>query len=178
MSYSTLYSVPESGQIENYKEYRNGWGTAPVIWDHIIDKYKLKGEHEYSLMPSVMKKLFDMINETHEKILPWERVCLALTCDRMILKRENFFKASDALEKFHTATHSPERVNHLLQISKDLIELAKDDSVYGACFIWTSVSDDVWDSPNREDEDECSMQWDISKDKGHWFLFQEYGSIF
>lgn len=185
MSYSSLYGVPEKGEIEFMKKYQNSWGTAPHVWNDIFDKYIKTPENPYIF--SQYDKLWPLADD--EKLPEFERGMLKFTLDQLMVKKENFPELisiiSEYVEKF---PKDKGVVNHWPQIAKDLSEL--DFSKYTAiCFIWTSVADDVWDAKEKcvdcfnqvcEKEDHYNEEdgivwrkWDISKDEGHWFMFQE-----
>lgn len=42
MSYTTIVKIWPNEKIEYGEELRNSWGSAPVIWEAIYDKY---GKH-------------------------------------------------------------------------------------------------------------------------------------
>jgi len=120
---------------------------------------------------SAGNKLWELADDS--RLTDEEKTCLKLTFDQCIVRKQDFQRTSDALKVVGKIIKSlePGNVNHLDEIADDLIKL-KDSDCAGACFIWTSVADDTWDS-DRQDEDECCLKWDISKETDHWFLFSD-----
>ena len=191
MSYSRMYGVPESGEIVGVKDYRNGWAIAPVIWNYLWRKYiRLEGSDQYVAgysftSPGVgMKSNWEFVwalSDDNSKLEPWEALCLALTFDKLVLRKENFKIVSLALYRMAEATYNPNEVNNILDIADDLIDDSLWEGYIGACFMWTSVADDVWHRPYDDREDDENGEpidgrwlWDISKDEGHWFMFDEF----
>lgn len=170
MSYTSLYGVPLQGCLRTVSEYRNGWGSAPVIWDFIWDKYlrtrETEKNHESAMHPNGnLKKICDMANEG--KLLEYERICVHLTCDGCIIRKEDFAKVSDALDTMYLATNNGVYVNHLKAIASDLRDDDKWNDYIGCCFRHTSVGD-AW-TVYGDTDDDCRL-YDISRDTGHWFL--------
>lgn len=170
MSYTSLYGVPLQGCLRTVSEYRNGWGSAPVIWDFIWDKYlrtrETEKNYESAMHPNGnLQKICDMANEG--KLLEYERICVHLTYDRCIIRKEDFAKVSDALDTMYLATYNGVHVNHLKAISSDLRDSDKWNDYIGCCFRHTSVGDE-WTVYGDKDDD-CRL-YDISRDTGHWFL--------
>lgn len=179
MSYTEMLGVPEKGEIQGVQVYRNSWGSAPAIWERLFQKYLSKGEKWENWMNDV-DALWDLVGDS--RLEEYEKICLLLTFERMIVKKEDFVKVAIALKIMakEEKEQFPEKVNHLGTIADDLIS-DKMKNYMGACFIWTSVTGDVWDQPHKEsdynedgdllDEENHRWRYDISEDEGHWFLF-------
>lgn len=178
MSYTSMLQVPAKGEREAVHEYRNSHLSAFLVWQHLFDKHVKKGEHDYMFSDSC-QRVWNLANPK-SPLVAYERDALELTFDKMVLKIQDIpraieaFKLIDAdIKSMNTdimPTHFPEICDHLLAI-----HVAADPKVAGVCFIWTSVADDVWDSPSRmsEEEPNCRARYDISRDEGHWFAFSE-----
>lgn len=163
MSSTLMFGVPRKGEIEQVKEYPNSWCSAPLIWDYMAKKYLTCN---WLQTGGYWEKVW------HMKLEYFERVCLELTFDKIIVKKERVDEVSKCLVKMHKLTNKKGLAfNHLKSIADDM---KKHKSKYiGFCFIWTTVDDSGWDSERFElDEDgnKNYLLWDISKDKGHQFL--------
>lgn len=171
MSYTTIYSVPESGEILKAAGYKNAFGSGPFIWSNLCVKYLGWEKHGWLLSdPAKLQKLWDLAADSR---LDWfERVTHATTFDKVMVRRENLYRVARALEEFVAKYPPGDHVCSLLEQAETLRTLALDKSCYAVCWCQTSVSDDVWHAYERGDEEETPL-WDISKDKGHWFLFDE-----
>lgn len=184
MSYTTLFGVPKSGEIEILEEYSNSHGSAPAIWLEIYEKYlkaNAKTEYEGYHSEGVLTQMFD--SEFNKKLESHELSCLLLTGDNCMVKRENVKELCESLLKMwvQSKERNPQNVNHLKKISEDLQSLSEQHTYVAFCFNWTSVCDDMWQNKDRHEcdcefctkEDDSHWLWDISKNKGHWFLFDE-----
>ncbi len=174
MSYTRMYGVPAEGPMIGLHRYGNAWGSAPLIWNYLGEMYHglahSTGEHELAVIfGSLGKGLYR----------PHEEVCLNLTADKCIVRKADFQRVSRALYLMHDLTFKLGQVNHLATIAGDLMLAEHFEDYIGVAFMWTSVADVVWYAPMEEpptaEEEELqhgSRMWDISRDKGHWFLFE------
>ncbi len=172
MSYTTLYGVPEKGSLETVAEYRNGWGSAPVIWDYMWKKYLSTPERErnYESAMHPAKNLEEICALVHDgKVVDFESLCMQLTFNDAILRKEDFEKAAAALETMFLVTNKEDRVNHLKTIATDLRDKDKWADYIGCCFRHTSVGDE-WTVYTPDDD---SRLYDISIDDGHWFITEK-----
>lgn len=169
MSYTSMFGVPEKGEIECLEEYRNAWLSAPLIWNFLSNKYM----NESAMNPfgnQALDSIFQLAEDENAKIpmLQHEKDALLLTADKVILRCDHFERMKQSLLFMWAATHSPKHQdNHLQKIANDLADVPK--IFIGVCFIWTSVDGDSWRVFNHEEE--AHEMWDISKNEGHRFLF-------
>lgn len=173
MSYTSLFGVPASGELETVAEYRNGWGSAPVIWEFIWNKYlrtrEAEKKYESAMHPQGnLQKVCDLANDG--KLQEYERICVQLTYDRCIIRKEDFPKVAAALDTMYAATYNGEYVNHLKAIADDLRAADKWASYIGCCFRHTSVGDEWTVYEKDEDGNSDCRKYDVSRDEGHWFL--------
>lgn len=178
MSYTTLYSVPEKGSIESIHEFSNASGSAMYIWNQLYQKY-LPQVVYFLGDDKTMDALWKLIDD--KKLKPFERICLGFTFDRVMVKRENISKLISAFKDFHAEAkiNFPQNVCHLPDQIKELELLEMNEDIYAVCWCQTSVASDVWYVPEGEckecgHESEEQRLWDISLDKGHFFLFEQY----
>ena len=172
MSYTTLYLVPEKGEIIEFEEYRNSWGSAPFIWSALFDKYlKSPNDPPYTSWMSQSERLWKLA-EKGGPLNKNEKICLMSTFDKVMVKKKNLPQLIDAFTWFYKHYKKTGVVCHLMDQVKSFRDLLDRDDCYAVCWCQTSVSDDVWDS-ERTTEDDDILPWDISKDKGHFFLFDE-----
>jgi hypothetical protein len=140
MSYSTLYKVYKT-KVTTLKEYRNGWGTAPVIWDYLEAKYL---ESKTSIWTDA-QPLWGLWKDQR---VPKSLRMIHLFCmDGAIIRIENITEAAALIlegAKILKAEY-PERVNHWADIANDLFSLQglKDKRLQGIGLNGTSVHD-VW----------------------------------
>ena len=167
MSECYILGVPPNGPVEYVKTYRNSWGGAARIWNSLCIKLFNNESAWLSCLPND-NQLWKSFSS--DKLDQCEKICLGITFDNVMVKRENLMRVADALLKFNSIHSSEERVDHLLSWADDMRTLAKDDTYIAVCFHHTSVSTDIW--VVFEDADN-ERQYDISKDKGHWFLFDD-----
>lgn len=164
MSRTTVYAIYPGEKIEEIAEYNNSWGSAPVIWSAIYDKYlKPPGELYQSWMGKEGEKLWAIADD--EGYSQWLRNVLRMTFDRAIIKSENFQQAADDLETFFSNFPQPENhVNHWPKIVTLLRTGAEGAPAIG--FHMTSVS-----------ENPFAPQWDEEKDERiyNWNLVDVYG---
>lgn len=140
MSYSTLYKVYKT-KVRTLKEYRNGWGTAPVIWNYLEAKY-LKSKS------SIWTDAQPLWGLCKDQRVPKSLRMIHLFCmDGAIIKIENIAEAAALIlegSKILKAEY-PDRVNHWGDIANDLLSLQglKDKRLQGIGINATSVYD-VW----------------------------------
>ncbi len=176
MSYAAMYGVPAEGPFVVLHRYKNAMGTAPRIWNYLGESYygfvHSIGEPELAV---VFDSLATGLYRSHED------VCLNLTADRCIVRKADFQRVSQALYLMHDFSYKPDQVNHLATIAGHLMLAEHFEDYIGVAFMWTSVGDDVWNTPvgeqsiAEEDREEFVPDfrlWDISRDKGHRFLFE------
>jgi len=176
MSYTTLYKVPESGEIQTYKEYGNAFRSAWLVWDTMSKLYLKKDAVEFMLKGDhAMQPVWDLwkdpsVPESH-------RIVMASTFDKVMVRRENLERLASAYDAYSRAV---EDAGHIEAMASDLRELARDETCFAVCWCQTSVSADTWMTPVTCEccgETTDSRMYDVSRDEGHWFLFDELEKI-
>ena len=99
-----------------------------------------------------------------------DRIVIASTFDRVMVRRTEIPKLLDAISSYISRFDG----GNLVDMVEELQKLAEDRVCYAVCWNQTSVSD-TWYV--RDDDEEDSRLYDISKDEDHWFLFDELERI-
>ena len=171
MSYTTLYLVPESGEIRTYREYHNASRFAWLVWDTMSKLYLHKGAIEFMISGNhaddALQPVWDLWKNPNVPMN--HRLVMASTFDRVMVRRENLPRLADAYEQYSKAVKDP---GHILTMVNDLRSLANDPACLAACWCQTSVSSDAWRV--RESLEDDSRLYDVSLDNDHWFLFDAF----
>jgi hypothetical protein len=187
MSYTSLLVVPAKGPMETFKEYSNSHLSAPTIWSLLFDKYVPKRFEHDSWICGNAQALWNLADPT-SPLTEYERMALTLTFDNMILRVRDIPLAVNVLRKinFDIMESRPDLLApHWEDICDDLLDIYNSrwlnrlmfwkPRIIGVAFHWTSVSCDIWESkyPTKDEDDEYYGRYDISKDTGHWFMFEQ-----
>jgi len=169
MSYAELKIVEENGDVVGYKKYKNSHGGAAFIWTQLYDKYLKDHNISHDSWLFGGDKLWKL---SSDKSVPYfARKVLASTYDQVIIKRENLFDLVESFEKFlEVFSSSKNIVCHLFNWIEDIREIYKDNFCQGIAFYQMSVGQDPWWVYDNEDE---GRPYNLEKDEGHWFLFDE-----
>lgn len=153
MSYTTLAaSFGKNGSLTPFREFRNGWGSAPFIWDKLVERYR------------VQKKLGDIEDLGGWKSLwefhreggitePWEVNALLTTYDRMVVKREDMLTVSKSLREFERVYRTESNRVCSLSAQADAIEEAYKKGARFIAWTQTSVSDNWWHGYDENDKE-------------------------
>lgn len=171
MSYTTLAVVFEDGEIKSGYEFRNGWGSAPFIWDKIATKYRIGAPWQFG-GPGLND--WEKVWKYHQDggaLDPAEHNALVSTYDRTVVKRDDMLALADSFERF-VELHPPgNRVCSLPDQAKAIREAHEK----GARFIaWTqtSVSDPWWyglsgQEEEGDEEDDSRYRYNVNTGTGH-----------
>lgn len=173
MSYTTLYLVPENGGIEDYAEYRNAFGSAAYVWSAMAKKYH--GEEFLWLSNEDVRREVWGLSKRAD-VPDFVRITMMTTFDKVMVKSENLLRVVEAFKEFVKAYPPGNSACSLLEQAGDLENLADDPHCYAVCWNQTSVGE-AWPyiyEGDDDDEDDEGRPYDISKDKGHWFLFDQF----
>jgi len=168
MSYTTLLATNKRGNLECIAEYSNSHGFAACIWDYLFDKY-IEKKNDYDSWLFDAKRLWDL--QKDHRLEEFERISLLVTFDNVMIRCKYKDVVVDALSEMYEAVKrtKPENVNNLRTICEDIKKL-KGQRCF--CFIATSVNGDAWTSDRCYKNGE-SRNYNIFKDKKHWFLFEQ-----
>lgn len=166
MSYVTIHKVPEKGEITDYAEIKNAWLGAMYIWESMYLRYISLGVYDMAqvqinMMNRDMQKVWDLAKD--EQIPLAFRIVLITTFDKCMVRRSDLPRVISAFSDFLMAFSGE---NNLVGQMNVLRELSKDETCYAVCWTQTSVADDIWHVYESDD-----FRWyDVSRDRGHWFL--------
>ena len=163
MSYTTLYKVPKKGEIECYQEFRNAFRGGYLIWDNLANEFLGKGASAFMLTD--MQPIWDLARRA--EIPEAYRITLMTTFDNVMVKRRNIPLLIKAFEKYCADFDDPGHIPAQIEALKNV---ATEKDCFAVCWTQTSVSGDSWRVPDECDE---TRTYDVSRDSGHWFLFEE-----
>jgi hypothetical protein len=141
MSYSTVLRVYPNDRVEQLEELRNGWLSAPLIWDRVWNRYGEK-RHEYDQAMVAGERLWAL--QRDPRLEHSERVVFCLTFDRFIVLRQDFERLAADIEAVDLTGHWP-RICEILRAERDAPALG---------FWWTSVADNPLEGPWDEEAEE------------------------
>jgi hypothetical protein len=122
--------------------FRNGWGSAPYIWDRLCDRYNIEGPFVGSERgESRWEKLFKYHSEN--TLEPFEHNALVTTYDRYVVDRAGMLFVANSFDRFVEVYPPSWRVCTLAEQAK-VIRDAHDRN--GAEFLaWTQTTiSDSW----------------------------------
>lgn len=140
-------------KVEPIVELRNSWGSAPVVWDALSQRYLNKKPHTYLFDNAALWDLWK-----HLAIPEEYRMVLMLTFDKAYVASANYPRMAAAISKFLADFElPPENVNHWPAI-KSLFENSPE--IPGIGLYCTSVSENMFYGPwNEEKEDYDPPDW-------------------
>jgi hypothetical protein len=130
MSYTTVKAAWPGEKVEDFEELRNGYGSAPVIWN---DMYECMYSSKCNLLWPLYKD---------SEISLHQRAVLVMTYDRaLVFKRDYARAAADIRAYLKDFPGKGGGVNHWPRIA-EIFESDPDVPAIG--FQMTSVSDDLF----------------------------------
>jgi hypothetical protein len=163
VSYTILHTVPKTGEIESYKEFQNAWLWGFSCWEYLAKRYLNMEGYQVLMNADKVWALFKG-NRVHD----YHKTCLGATFDKVMVRRVDLPKISDAFDAFGRQAKL-ERWCEMATAIEDLILSGKEFEA--VCWTVTTVTDAWWIAAPDPDDD--YRRYDISKDTGHWFLFDE-----
>lgn len=150
LSTSDLYLLNRKS-TRHLAEFRNGWGSAPVAWDYLADRY-IAERPVYAMSEDHLKRVWALAAD--ERLTRDERFELMLTFDRAFVPLANLAEAGRACVAFAEASEpkSPHVVNHWRAIGARLVHLQGEHHgrhARGVVLSATSVSD-CWSDPSAD----------------------------
>lgn|SRR5574343_884629 len=145
MSYTSTYKLFRT-KVSIISEHNNGYGSAPLVWNYLEQKYLPPLQYSrMSMSDGVMKDVWNLVKDSRLKI--HERFALYATFDWYYCETEYLGTASDYLDQFfnETVEAMPGKVNHWSDIANDYRSAGKDKRMLGVCMNPTSVCD-MWDN--------------------------------
>lgn len=159
MSTSDLYLL-YGKKVRHWSEHRNGWGSAPVVWDYLANKY---------LTPTVSgsfgreKEVWKLGRS--DGLSDAELAALFFTFDWAYAPKNSLGQIADWFNEFSALVASTQYagVNHWDAFAEELRNVdrsKKDYRLFGVCVACTSVSD-MWAYATP---DNFASAWPISKE--------------
>lgn len=149
MSQTTIKAIYPGEKHLDIQELSNSWGSAPVVWDAVANRYL--GKNYSDLMAyGDMKELWPLWKDP---TIPIEiRAVLMMTYDRLYVAKKDYARAARDIRYFLRAFPPKSGwANHWPWIA----EFFESDPDYpGIGFHHTSVSEDPYDGPYDEDKEE------------------------
>lgn len=163
MSESTLYGVTKDLGYDYIKEYKNSWGSHPVVWGFYADiegfgNFMGMSNDENSFWKKYHKRLIS------EETPISERLVIYLTYYPTAIHRSCFEELAKGLKNIsatYNIVYKNERINHLETIANDILELDKDYDYI--CLKGTSVDDlyefyiNIGEPDEDGDYDDCEF---------------------
>ncbi|AHC30544.1 hypothetical protein CC53_gp127 [Rhizobium phage vB_RleS_L338C] len=160
MSYSTLYILNQKSTRE-VAEYRNGWGSGPMCWDYLADKYLGHlnftdyNRTDYIGFERKWKMVWDLANDP--KLQRCEHIAMRMTFDGAYAANADLKEVGELCQEFFTLVCKDTKrlgmVNHFMVLGLDLVKLSKERRrsrhMRGAVLNCTSVNN-VWWTPTQE----------------------------
>lgn len=172
MSYTAIHQTTKDGQVTTLAEIPNAMRGALAVWD-ILGKFKLYGRSPWWNAVVDAPEVWELFSTP--RLNRMERLVLGSTFDKVMVKRENLEELAREFEEF-TSRYNPvgSRALSLSEQAKVLSTAAKDESTFAVFWTQTSVSFDVWHVYDGEGD---WRYYDITKDTGHFFLFEEVDKV-
>lgn len=163
MSYTEMFKVSKGGLVEWIAEFKNAFRGAFLVWNNMAKEYL--GQSAGLLMSrDAMGPVWDLAKR---KDIPLaHRIVLMATFDKVMVRQENIAGGLIVAVETYAETFDPGTL--LIQVKK-LRELCNDRDCQAVCWNQTSVCAEAWWVD--DDEKEEGRPYDITRDTGHWFLF-------
>jgi hypothetical protein len=185
---STIWSVQANGDVLEEREFQNSHGYAMPAWSYLAEKYLRKpGEDDASFLgrwflSGKCKEVWALKEDP--RLERFEVIVLLTSFDHVIAKKEGFEELAAAFRKFHDEykAKNPDNVCHYRAMANSIEKLTPD--IIGVAWNASSVGEPFWDVYDDCECPKChsvhtveeTRPYNIYKDKGHWFLFGQYGS--
>ncbi len=164
MSHTSIYTFKADGTYKEVAEFGNAWGSAPMIWVSLFERWATFDPRKYENAISNPDKVWALSDD--ERIPLDHRVVLISTYDKRAVRKADLPALAKLYRQFHAAYLVPEGKtmvggrmvayswSHLPAMADKFEELAKTD-IEGVFVWWTSVSGDhdLIEQKERKDGD-------------------------
>jgi hypothetical protein len=150
MSRTTIWIADQAGTMRRGPEFHNAWRSAAAVWEHLGGRWGHKrGEGSILMDKAALSALW---NDAANPARPWhERVVLACTFDRALVRREEFEVVAGCMDAVAARMTVPQS---LTEQAATLRELAGDETVTAIGWQQTSVAEELWWVSSDEDEED------------------------
>lgn len=154
MSTSDLYRVYRT-RATHFAELRNGWGSAPVLWRHLVVRFLGREQHDYLRSGGNDSELWDLARDPRVPVSL--RLAHAFCCDQAVCPVDRLKELAEACERVYEVTANSQGVNHWQSIAALLREHKPRARQIGVGLSCTSVCDpwSGWKPQNTQ------AVWDI-----------------
>jgi hypothetical protein len=180
MSYTEIFGF-KNGKVAVQEEIKNSFRGAMAVWT-ILDKTYLppyyakwdptKPMSRASAMfdQDAMKEVWGLAND--KKVPIDERLVMASTFDKVLVKHENLPKLIEAFRNFDEAYPEQSSIGEQADILQALYD---DEEIDAVGWNQTSVNGDHWGNIGDYDEEtEEYDSYDHINQTDHWWLFDDY----
>jgi len=160
VSTSNLYAVYKT-KTKEIAEFPNGWGTAPVIYDYLCEKYlnvkKNAWLHQFS-SPTPNFKIQYLWDLTKNLSVPASiRLVHAFTYINHVCPSNRILELAQACQEFYDITNDNKRVNHWELIANTLKSFKINKKMIGIALSCSSIQN-PWINANGKNADDIFSQ--------------------
>jgi len=171
MSYTEMFAVVKNGDVVSIGDVHNAFRGAMFIWHKLAEKY-FPGNN---LMIDLGQEGSDFWKLINKDIPVHEKIVFGSTFDKVMVKSENIQRLIDAMDQFIKENPDGGNLDEQIRLLKSVIE---DDDLIAVCWNQTSVCGSPWrryiECEHCGNETDDLRSYNIHKDSGHWFLFEEF----
>lgn len=138
MSYTEIYKFKKNGDSEFIGETQNAFRGAMAIWSIIEERYLPKQRFPRVNDTTEIKEVWKLYES--EEISEVDKLVLATTFDRVIVKKEHIPLVLDAMRKFEGSTTLKEQADIIEDTYKN------DEDLIAIAWNQTSVNHGYWES--------------------------------
>ena len=155
MSYTTILSVWPGEKNECYRELKNSFGSAPIIWNNLCQKYYGTIPFSFFRSGNAIDKLWSRWKDPG--IPEHQRAVLLMTFDRAYILKKNYPRATKDIKMF-LYDFPPKDPEKYLNHWPEIMEIFKSDPDIPAIGFWhTSVTENLFDGRWNEEKGEYDM---------------------
>lgn len=166
MSRTTIKAIWPGERHESVGELSNSWGSAPVVWNALAERYL--GKPNYAYLSGNMSPLWELWKRTD--VPESYRAVHMLTFDRAYVLRRDFARMAKDIRVFLSDFESSPGANHWPAV----VEFLEKNPDYPAIGLYcTSVACDPFEGPWNEELDRNDpLDWETAYD-----LYEELDSL-
>lgn len=161
MTRAIIYAITDQGGIVPFKEFRDSEPLTTFVWTKIISKYReIKNISGKEAVVVDAYEVARIIKANEIDLGLAELAVVALTFERVIVKRQHFLTLATLIDQF-IQQHRDARKTDLVLQAMTLRDLYRQQDIIGACW-YHGVADNHW---------QRSGSVNIYKDLDHWYMF-------
>lgn len=161
MGYTTILSVFPNVSVNEEMELRNGWLTAPIIWNFLAKTYLEKSN--FMMVSDNCKALWDLHSD--KRLPEHQRNVLRLTFDRWYILEKDYKRAAGDIRAFIADIEKTGETTGHWPVIADFLEgnLELKPHFPAVGFHWTSVSENpFYEANNDDEEDSPTVDWEAA----------------